>query len=88
MARYSYAIIKENYRELERESTLLDNNYKASKKYALIEKQCFDDGSETINRIVYDNDLYALQRIAEGYVSWYNYPTGVTKNIQGYISNI
>jgi hypothetical protein len=84
---YSYAIIKENYPELGIESALLENNYKP-KKYAFIEKVCHKDGSENIARIIYLNDLQLLQEKASGYISWYNYPINICKNIQGYLSNI
>jgi hypothetical protein len=85
---YSYAIIKENYPELERESTLLENKYKASKRYALITKLVHKDGSENIPTIVYCNDIVSLQNIAKGFVSWYNYPLGVSKDIQGFLREI
>lgn len=85
MHNYSYAIIKDNYKYLAQESTLLDNDYRDT-KYALIEKQCFKDGSEGINRIIYSDDLQGLQERATGYISWYNYPMKLSKNIQGYIT--
>jgi hypothetical protein len=84
---YSYVIIKENYPELERESTLLPSKYKP-RTYAFIEKIVNRDGSENISRIVYSNDITELQKNAQGYISWYNYPLGLTKNIQGYISTL
>lgn len=88
MKGYSYVIIKENYPELERESVLLDNKYKANKKYAMINKIVHKDGSENISNIVYSNDIVELQSRANGFISWYNYPMGVSKNIQGYLTKI
>ena len=85
MKNYNYAIIKENYPALKQESAFLDNEYKPT-KYCLIEKQCFKDGSEGINRIVYSDDLAQLSIQAKNYISWYNYPIGVCKGIQGYIT--
>lgn len=85
---YSYIIIKENYPELERESVLLENNYKSKAKYAMINKLVHKDGSENIATITYSNDLQALHNRAKGFVSWYNYPLGISKNIQGYITEI
>ena len=85
---YSYAIIKENNLYLETQSVLLDNKYKKSAKYALIEKIVHKDGSENISRIVYGSDICKLQAMAAGYVSWYNYPLCLTKNIQGYITQL
>jgi hypothetical protein len=84
---YSYCIIKENYPELARETTLLESKYKKT-KFAFIEKICHADGSENISRIVYSNDLQKLQSSANGYFSWYNYPLNLTKNIQQFISHI
>ena len=86
-ARYSYGILKENYPDLAKESTLLDNNYKET-KFALIEKQNFSDGSEVINRIIYSNDQEKLTVQLINYITWYNYINGKSKNIQGYISDL
>jgi predicted glycosyltransferase len=86
--KYNYVIIKENYPELERESVVLTNKYSPKKKYAYINKGVHADGSESIYFIEYSNDLQDLQRKASGYVSWYNYPLGVAKNIQGYLREI
>ena len=85
---YGYVIIKHNYPELERESTLLENKYNAKKKYAYIQKSVHKDGSESINFITYSNDLENLQENAKRFVSWYNYPLGLRKNIQGFISEL
>lgn len=85
---YSYVIIKNNHPELERESVLLENNYKKSKKYAMLNKIVHKDGSENISTIIYSNDLESLQKRANNYVSWYNYPLGLSKNIQGFISEL
>jgi len=88
MTNYSYIIIKENHPELERESVLLDNNYNPKKKYAFINKVVHKDGSENIAFINYSNDLQDLQNRTKGFISWYNYPLGVAKNIQGYLREI
>jgi hypothetical protein len=88
MQPYHYVIIKHNYPELERESTLLDNKYKANKKYAFIDKGMHKDGSESIYYIEYSNDLEALQEKARRFVSWYNYPLNLSKNMQGYITEL
>ena len=88
MKAYNYVIIKNNYADLERESTLLQNKYNARKKYAYINKGVHKDGSESIYFIEYSNDLEALQKDASKYISWYNYPLGVSKNIQGYLTAI
>jgi len=85
---YNYVIIKKNYPELERETVLLRNNYKPKKKYAFIQKMVHKDGSESIAYIDYSNDLEALQERAKGFVSWYNYPLGLRKNIQGFVSEV
>ena len=85
---YSYGIIKDNNPYFAQESVLLDNKYKKSAKYALIEKIVHKDGSENISRIVYSSNIVKLQAMAAGYVSWYNYPLCLTKNIQGYITQL
>lgn len=84
---YSYVIIKENYPELKFESVLLKNNYLPT-KYVFIEKVSQKDGSEAISNIYYSNDLAALQLRAEKYVSWYNYPANLYKDMQQHISHI
>lgn len=89
MVRYNYAILVENTSDkyLHQESTYLDNNFKKT-KYALIEKQCFKDGSEGVNRIIYSNNLTDLQSQLIKYISWYDYIDMKTKNIQQYISKL
>lgn len=84
---YSYGIIKYNNPYMKQESTLLDNNYKKT-KYVLIEKVVHKDSSESISRILYSNDLDMLSDQVKGYITWYNYPIGIKKNIQGYISEL
>ena len=79
---YSYVIIKHSYPELERESVLLENKYNKNKKYAFIEKIVNKDNSENISRIVYSNDMETLQNSASKYLSWYNYPLNLYKDIQ------
>jgi len=86
MKAYNYVIIKHNFPELEKESTLLHNKYNPKKKYAYINKGVHKDGSESIYFIDYSNDLEALQQRAKECISWYNYPLGVSKNIQGYLT--
>jgi hypothetical protein len=92
MTPYNYVIIKENYPELERESVLdpgkNSNKYSAKKKYAMIVKGVHKDGSESIYFIKYSNDIVELQKLASGYPSWYNYPIGISKNIQGYLTQL
>lgn len=88
-AGYSYVIIKENYKELSQETTLAkENKYLKSKKYAFICKTVCNDGSEFIGFIDYSNDLQMLHERAKGFVSWYNYPLGLSKNTQGFISEL
>lgn len=86
---YSYVIIKENNSELAHLNTLAqDNKWLKTKKYAFICKSVCNDGSEFIGFIKYSNDLAYFQKEANNFVSWYNYPIGLTKNIQGYITEI
>jgi len=88
MKAYNYVIIKHNFADLERESTLITSPYKAKEKYAAIYKQMHKDGSESISFIAYDSDLEKLQKAAERYPSWYNYPINLSKDMQGYIKHI
>lgn len=85
---YNYVIIKENNPYFAQESVLLDNKYKANKKYAFITKMIHKDGSESIATIEYSNDLQLLQERAGGFCSWYNYPMGVYKDMQQYLHQI
>jgi hypothetical protein len=85
---YNYAIIKENNPTFARESVLLENKYNPKKKYALISKMVHKDGSESITTIVYDNDLVGLHNRAKSFPSWYNYPMGVAKDMQGYLREV
>ena len=82
MKAYNYVIIKHNNPYLETENVLLKNKYKAKMKYAFIQKGVHKDGSESINFIEYSNDLEALQKRANGFISWYNYPMGLYKEMQ------
>ncbi len=88
MKNYSYVIIQPNYSGLRQEKTLLHNKYNAKKKYAFINKITHKDGSENIAFIDYSNDLQELQNRAKGFVSWYNYPIGIAKDMQGYLREI
>lgn len=86
--KYSYVIIKFNNPYFAQESVLLSNKYKKSAKYAMIEKLVHADGSESIANITYSSDIVKLQEIANGFLSWYNYPQNLSKSIQGYISQL
>lgn len=92
MSSFRYAIIKESYPELARESVLEPNKnankYSPKKKYAMIVKLVHKDGGESIYFIRYSNDIVELQEQASKYQSWYNYPIGISKNIQGYLSEL
>lgn len=86
---YLYAIVVNNNddRNLARETTTINNDFKNT-KFALIEKQVNKDGTENINRIIYDDDINKLSEDAKKYVSYYNYVAGFKKNIQQYVSEI
>lgn len=86
--KYSYVIIKFNNPYFAQESVLLNNKYKKSAKYAMLEKLVHADGSESIANITYSSDIVKLQETANRFLSWYNYPQGLQKNIQGYISEL
>ena len=88
MKAYSYAIIKENSPYFKNESVLLENKYKEKMRYAMILKSVHADGSESITTIFYSNDLQDFQERANKFISWYNYPIGIAKDIQGYLREI
>lgn len=81
---FNYAVIKHNHKELERESTLLPSKW-SNKKYAMLLKQHHKDSSESISFIKYSNNLEELQCDASKYETWYNYPIGLYKELQGNI---
>ena len=85
---YNYAIIQPNNPNLKRESVLSFNKYLKSKKYAFICKGVHKDGSESTYFIKYSNDLEAFQKDAAEYVSFYNYPIGIFKAIDGSIKKL
>lgn len=89
MKQFCYAILVENTPDkyLRQESTFLPSEYKNT-KYALIQKQHFNDGSEGINFIKYSDDLTELFGQLVQHVSWYDYVRGFTKNIQGNVSKL
>lgn len=87
MKSYGYAIIKGNNEYFARQSTFLESKYKKT-KYAMLIKEVHKDKSETLVKIEYSNDLEKLQNRANGFISWYNYPMGISKSIQGYLSEL
>lgn len=88
MEAYSYVIIRENYPALDREKVLLHNKHNPKKKYAFISKVVHKDRSESIAFIDYSNDLAALQLKAQDYISWYNNPANLYKDMQQNIRHI
>lgn len=85
---FSYVVIKYNNPAFAKESTLLDNKYKKSAKYAMFFRTVHKDSSESLTHIKYLSDMEELQRVANSFVSWYNYPLSIYKDIQGYIKHI
>jgi len=87
MNEYSYVVIKHNYSDLAKESTFFESKYKKT-KYAALYFTVHKDKSETFTHIIYSNNLEELQNKANVFLSWYNYPLNLCKNIQGYIKHI
>ena len=75
----SYAVIKFNSPEMERENVLGKNKYKKT-KFAMLLKSIHKDSSESITFIDYSNDIVDLQNRASQFESWYNYPLGLFKD--------
>lgn len=88
MKPYNYAILKYNNESFQHVGVLLKNKYDPKKKYALIFKSSHNDGSESITNIIYSNDLEGLHTKAKGFISWYNYPIGIYKNLEGQINSL
>lgn len=85
--KYTYIVIKFNNSYFSQESVLFKNDYKA-KKYAYFEMLSHKDGSESIANIFYSNDIAQLQAKAEGFISWYNYPLNLCKDMKQHIMHI
>jgi hypothetical protein len=88
MQPFSYVVIQTNNPNWGRESALLRNDYNPKKKYVFIQKSTNSDGSENTNFIDYSNDLEILQKAASKFKSWYNYPIGLYKGIDGVIHEL
>ncbi len=78
---YHYGILKENYKELAQETTIVPSPFKNS-KYALIVKQCNDDGTEEIYTIFYSDRYMRLLFKLTTFISWYDYVCGNYKDMQ------
>ena len=85
---FTYVVIQPNNPIFERQNVLTYNKYLKSKKYAFICKGIHKDGSESTYFIEYSNDLNELQKKASGYQSWYNYPAGFFKSLDGTIKEL
>lgn len=84
---YTYAILRENSNDarLSQINTLIPCNHKKT-KYALIEKAIMQDRSEIVVRVIYSNDINELSNALKKYISWYNEPLGLQKDMQQNIS--
>lgn len=81
---FYYPIIKHNYKELSQESTNKPSEWE-DKKYAFILKYCLKRADETIELIIYSDSLEELNTEAIKFKSWYNYPLGLYRELQGNI---
>lgn len=85
---YNYMVIVDNNEQLKSLSTLLENKYNKRAKYAMRLMIAHKDGSENVSAIMYSNDLGAFQKQANEFVSWYNYPIGLYKPLDGIIRKL
>ena len=86
---FSYVVITHNNPDLAKEDTYLDKNkYKKSAKYAMLFRTVHKDNSETLTHIRYSSNMEELQKAANSFISWYNYPLSLCKDMQGNISQI
>lgn len=85
--RYSYGILRENTERaaLQQINTLLPCKHKKT-KYGIIEKAVINNGSEIVVRVIYSSNLQQLTETLKKYVSWYNEPLGLKKDMQQNIS--
>jgi len=84
---YSYAMLMHNSESVRNTQTFLPTKHKKT-KYAVMYKTVHKDWSETITHIKYGNDLETLQNDIKTYPSWYDYVNKLTKNIQGYVTEL
>ena len=84
---YTYGILRENTQRayLHQINTFLPCKHKKT-KYGIIEKALMPDGSEIVVRVIYGNNLEQLTDTLKNYVSWYNEPLGLKKDMQQNIS--
>ena len=84
--KYIYGILRENTQRaaLHQINTFFPCKHKKT-KYGIIEKAVMPDGSEIVIRVIYSNNLEQLTNILQNYISWYNEPLGLKKDMQQYI---
>lgn len=86
---FSYVVIVYNNPDLANERTYLNQNkYKKSAKYAMLFRTVHKDNSETLTHMRYSSNMEELQKVANSFISWYNYPLALRKDMQGNISQI
>lgn len=85
--KYIYGILRENTQRaaLHQINTFFPCKYKKT-KYGIIEKAVMSDGSEIVIRVIYSNNLEELTNTLKNYISWYNEPLGLKKDMQQNIS--
>lgn len=81
--KYIYGILRENTHRaaLHQIDTFLPCKHKKT-KYGIIEKAVMPDGSEIVVRVIYSNNLEQLTNTLKNYISWYNEPLGLQKDMQ------
>lgn len=87
VVKYTYGILRENTQlaALHQLDTFLPCKHKKT-KYGIIEKALMPDGSEIIVRVIYGSNLEQLTDTLKKYVSWYNEPLCLKKDMQQNIS--
>jgi hypothetical protein len=76
-----YAIVLENYPDLQKESTTIPTR-DSKEKYAMIIKKPFED-KEVIQEIVFSDNLDTLSSAAKEYDSYYIYPNKTGRDFKG-----
>lgn len=86
---YTYGLLIKNSNDMRlwQLKTTLPSNYRKT-DYALILRHVKNDGTEDDGIILYSDNYRALEIVLIEQVSWYNYISGICKDMQGNISQI
>ena len=89
METYRYALLVKNTPEmmLHQLATIMNSPFLRT-EFALIEKQCYNNGTEKLRQITYCDDITPLVELLHTYPSWYDYINKQTRDMQGNIRDL